>query len=93
MIIASFGLNAKIVVIEITEKYIVTRNTTRRMIMSNGCNSCEVLYINGVKCHETGCPEAWRDEVRECAWCPQTFTPEHKDQKYCSEDCAEADNT
>jgi len=22
------------------------------------CNSCQVLYINGIECHETGCPEA-----------------------------------
>jgi len=21
------------------------------------CPSCEILYINGVRCHETGCPE------------------------------------
>lgn len=60
--------------------------------MSNGCDSCEVLYINGVKCHETGCPEAWKDEVRECGWCGGDFQPEDRHQKYCSESCAEADN-
>lgn len=27
------------------------------------CDSCEVLTINGVYCHELGCPEAWKDEI------------------------------
>ena len=54
------------------------------------CNSCEALMINGVLCHETGCPEAWKDYVRECKWCGQEFKPEEKWQKCCSEDCAEA---
>lgn len=55
-----------------------------------GCNACEVLYINGVKCHEHGCPEAWRDETRECTWCGEDFTPVTKGQRYCSPDCAES---
>ena len=54
------------------------------------CNSCEVLYINGVKCHEHGCPEAYKDEVRECKWCGQEFEPEDRNQVLCSEECAEA---
>ena len=28
------------------------------------CDSCEVLVINNVICHETGCPDAWKDETR-----------------------------
>lgn len=51
------------------------------------CNSCEVLYINGVKCHETGCPEAWKDQIFDCIWCGTEFTPEYKGQDYCSESC------
>lgn len=54
------------------------------------CNSCEVLYINGVKCHEIGCPEAWKDYERECKWCGSNFKPENKDQEFCDESCAEA---
>lgn len=54
------------------------------------CKACDVLYINGVKCHETGCPEAWKDYDAECAWCGAKFTPEEKGQDCCSEDCAEA---
>ena len=54
------------------------------------CESCNVLFINGVKCHELGCPDAWKDEVRECKWCGQEFLPQSHTQLCCSEDCAEA---
>lgn len=51
------------------------------------CNSCEVLVINGVKTHETGCPDAWKDAKRECKWCGQPFNPENRFQKCCSHPC------
>ncbi len=54
------------------------------------CHSCDVLYINGVKCHEQGCPEAWKDKVRECKWCGGEFHPEERDQFFCDESCNEA---
>lgn len=54
------------------------------------CQSCEVLYINGVKTHEIGCPEAWKDYKRECAWCGQKFLPEDRRQECCSDECAES---
>ena len=57
--------------------------------MKTQCNSCEVLYINGIKCHEHGCPEAWKDEKRSCKWCGSNFVPESKYQNFCSEDCDE----
>lgn len=56
------------------------------------CNQCEVLYINGVKCHETGCPEAYKDTTKECFWCGAKFTPEHKHDRYCSVECYCIDN-
>jgi hypothetical protein len=43
------------------------------------CSQCEALVINGVPCHETGCPHA----THECAGC-SNIIPER--QKYC-EDC------
>jgi hypothetical protein len=58
--------------------------------MSNSCDSCEVLYINGIKTHEAGCPKAYKDELRECMWCPSHFVPESNNQKFCSPECAEA---
>ena len=57
---------------------------------TNQCDQCEALMINGVYCHETGCPEAWRDYKTDCAFCGFDFTPEIKDQAFCSQECADA---
>jgi len=53
------------------------------------CSSCESLVINGLLCHEQGCPEAWKDEKRVCRWCGCEFEPSDKDQDFCCEDCAQ----
>lgn len=52
------------------------------------CDSCEVLVINGVICHECGCPDAWKDYTRKCRWCGSEFQPESRDQAFCDEECA-----
>jgi hypothetical protein len=57
------------------------------------CQSCDVLVINGVLCHELGCPDKWRDEMRECKWCGQDFKPESRIDQFCSDDCREFYNT
>ncbi len=54
------------------------------------CKSCELLRINGVVCHETGCPEAWRDKTRECKFCGCDFVPETRGQTCCSVECNDA---
>lgn len=54
------------------------------------CESCQVLYVNGVRCHETGCPDAWKDEVRECKECGGEFEPSASRQQTCSEECVAA---
>ena len=54
------------------------------------CPSCELLTINGVVCHETGCPEAWKDYSRECKWCGGDFIPEERLQDCCCDECSEA---
>ena len=54
------------------------------------CDSCEVLVINNVICHETGCPNAWQDETRVCRWCGRRFKPAKQNQEFCDADCAEA---
>jgi len=51
------------------------------------CHSCELLRINGVVTHETGCPDAWRDEVRACEWCGQKFLPKERHQVCCEHSC------
>ena len=57
------------------------------------CWSCEAVMINGLYCHEAGCPEAWKDEQRECSWCGNLFVPEDRMQKTCCPECSEAYNT
>lgn len=54
------------------------------------CDSCQVLVINGLICHETGCPESYKDDVRDCKWCGQNFKPESMHQICCDEECAGA---
>ena len=51
------------------------------------CQQCEVLYINGIKCHEIGCPLAYLDETRECKECGTKFKPEDRRQVFCSDHC------
>jgi hypothetical protein len=51
------------------------------------CKSCEALRINGVLCHETGCPDSWQGKTRECKWCGAKFQMEHSKQSFCSEEC------
>ena len=57
------------------------------------CNSCDVLVINNHICHEAGCPNAWRDEVRQCKWCGSDFSPDYKWSECCCEDCWDSYNT
>lgn len=54
------------------------------------CNSCVALKINGVLCHETGCPDAWKNEQRECGFCGEKFKPEYKNQNCCTQSCYNA---
>lgn len=52
------------------------------------CNSCQLVRINGVVCHETGCPESWRDPVTgkgypvPCFQCGCDFEPEERPSRY-----------
>lgn len=54
------------------------------------CQSCEVANINGIRCHEHGCPDAWRDELRECKECGREFVPEDRHQQFCDVSCLSA---
>lgn len=59
------------------------------------CSQCEALVINGIFCHETGCPNSHLNihgepYPVECKWCGQEFTPEDKDQAFCDSECAES---
>ena len=54
------------------------------------CDQCNLLMINGVLCHETGCPDSWRFIKKECKWCGSEFEPEHADEGFCSCECIES---
>jgi len=47
------------------------------------CDQCVIVHINGVKCHESGCPVAWRDYAHECGECGTDFRPDSKYQSVC----------
>lgn len=53
------------------------------------CDQCDAVMINGVKCHEAGCPDAWRDRQVECLFCGSEFIRDDKYQKLCDESCAD----
>lgn len=52
-----------------------------------GCDGCNPAMLNGVLCHERGCPDAWRDRPSECKWCGAEFFPEYSGQTFCDESC------
>jgi hypothetical protein len=56
--------------------------------LSCGCDGCSPSRINGVLCHEHGCTDAWRDEIRECQNCGAHFLPEDRNQRFCDDQCA-----
>lgn len=51
------------------------------------CSHCQAATINGVRCHETGCPDAWRDYAKPCRECGCDFAPESRWQSVC-DDCS-----
>lgn len=53
---------------------------------NGGCDDCEVVMINGLFCHENGCPSAWKDRKVDCFQCGYEFYPEQRGQRLC-EDC------
>ena len=58
-----------------------------------GCDQCNPSMINGVFCHESGCPDRWLDADGkpfpvECHECGSAFSPEDSEQEFCGESCA-----
>ncbi len=51
------------------------------------CPDCELVAINGVICHEWGCPSSHLFTKRECKWCGRGFKPKTKEQVTCSKSC------
>jgi hypothetical protein len=69
------------------------RNGDEISLKTTGCDGCSPSYVNGHLCHEQGCPDAWRDDSRECKWCGSHFRPQEREQWFCDEACAESYNT
>ncbi len=67
------------------------RNGAPIGLEAHGCDGCSPARINGTLCHETGCPDAWRDAARECDWCGIDFAPEDRHAKNCP-DCQHIDD-
>lgn len=68
----------------------VKRDRAGRFQKMHSCDSCQLIRINGIICHEIGCPDSWKDKSRECKWCGADFIPEDRDQHFCEESCAES---
>ena len=63
------------------------------MAIKKKCDQCDVVAINGVVCHEFGCPNKWQDEMRECEWCGCMYLPKRKTSTCCNKSCAKAHYT
>ena len=48
-----------------------------------------MIRINGIPCHEAGCPDEWKYYSIKCKECGQEFIPEEQFQICCSQDCTE----
>lgn len=65
------------------------RNGDSITLTATGCDSCSPCMVNGVLCHESGCPDAWRDMLATCWECGYEFYPDTKPTKYsvCPDCC------
>jgi len=41
------------------------RNGDPIQLKYNGCDGCSPVTVNQTLCHESGCPDAWRDKTKE----------------------------
>lgn len=58
----------------------------------DSCDQCEEMMINGVRCHETGCPNAWKGRPIECFECGCDYIPkEHVRGRGTCPDCLAGD--
>jgi hypothetical protein len=63
------------------------RNGDEITMQWNGCDGCSPTMIQGVACHENGCPDAWRDSQVECEECGCGFHPQSRHERFCSTEC------
>lgn len=58
-------------------------------LKQNGCDGCSPTVIQGVFCHEQGCPDAWRDRAKACDECGNDFYPTDRYQSVCDDCCSD----
>jgi hypothetical protein len=55
------------------------------------CPSCQLMVIQGVICHERGCPDGHLFTTQECKWCGTEFRPvEKRRESFCCASCEAA---
>jgi len=52
------------------------------------CDQCQIVRINGIPCHETGCPDSWDGATGECENCGCEFELTHRGHSFCDDSCA-----
>lgn len=67
------------------------RNGDFITLQAIGCDGCSPSMINKVLCHESGCPERWRDMERDCFQCGEEFMPGDRTDSICA-DCMEQES-
>lgn len=58
-------------------------NGDRIGMVANGCDGCKPIKINGIFCHESGCPDSWRDYAIDCSECGLAFIRESRNDCIC----------
>ncbi|MDP3598435.1 MAG: hypothetical protein Q8S75_15735 [Nitrospirota bacterium] len=66
---------------------IKARTANGQFVRQYYCDACQIISINGSVCHETGCPDAWMDALRDCRSCGADFKPSERYQAFCDQDC------
>lgn len=53
------------------------------------CNQCEMMTINGISCHEIGCPNHGKSYKLSCLVCGKTIRKNNRSGRrfFCSDIC------
>ena len=60
------------------------RNGDEIGLTAIGCDGCSPSMVNGVLCHEQGCPDAWRDCKIKCWECGCEEYPSERGSRLCA---------
>lgn len=59
-------------------------------LQHTGCDGCSPSMIQGVLCHETGCPYAWKDDEESIAAWLEELDAQHKREEHEEQRAREA---